>query len=952
MAPFLHTDYSVAWICALPLEMAAGNAMLDKTHDRLSQPSTDPNAYILGELHGHYIVIACLPAGVYGTISAANLVSHLVSTFPRIQLALMVGIGGGVPGTPHDIRLGDVVVSRPVGKYSGVIQYDYGKALQDGHFEPTGILNKPPQTLLTHMARLEASQLAQGENSILKIISDVLNRNLDLKRRFSRPNGPDNLFCASYPHVGNESNCLKCDKTQLLDRSPRDTATPSVHYGLIASGDRVMKDSTARDLLAQQLGVICFEMEAAGLMDELPTLVIRGICDYCDTHKQKDWQQYAALTASAFAKLLLSVVPVSRTEDPGLLNQKVRHWIVPFAKNPKFVGRQHEVAELEKLIAAQDGPARTAITGLGGVGKTQVALQVAHRIRDRDNECSIFWIPCTSHAMVEQIFLNIVQTLGIPNANPAEAKEQAKTYFSSERAGRWLLIFDNADDAEMWSTLEQFLPQSEQGRILFTSRHLELAVDLTFSNIIAIPDMDRDTARQILEKSLIQRDLLNNHTKMITLLEQLAYLPLAIVQASAYINKKRIDLSTYSALLKETEKEAVKLLSEDFRDPGRYSDIQNPVMTTWLISFNQIQQQNRMAANYLSFMACIDPRKIPRSLLLSQVAKKETIDALGLLSAYSFISTDGTDISIHSLVHIASRNWLRENSLLNYWVERVADQLDEAFPDDHYTNRALWREYLPHALALMRGKEFQELLTDRTNLTDKIARCLAIDGRFNEAEVLYHQLIQIEQAKNGAEHPNTLISMANLASIYQSQGRLNKAEQLKLQVVEIRKTVLGTEHPDTLTSMANLALTFWSQGRWNKAEQLGLQVVEIRKTLLGTEHPDTLTSMANLASTYHDQGRLVESEQLQIQVMKTRKSVLGVEHPATMTSVHNLAYTWNSMGKHNKALQLMTECTRLRAKHLGPSHPNTLSSSDALAQWQETESHGSSKSIKRLKRTV
>lgn len=182
-----HDDYTIAWICALPLEMAAASVMMDKPHDPLPKASTDPNAYVLGELNGHYIVIARLPTGTYGTISAATVMSHLVTTFPRIQFGLMVGIGGGVPSTSNDIRLGDVVVSKPVGKYSGVIQYDYGKAVQGGQFELTGTLNKPPQTLLMHMAHLKAIQMMGKENTISKIVGEVLEQNSGMKNRFSPP---------------------------------------------------------------------------------------------------------------------------------------------------------------------------------------------------------------------------------------------------------------------------------------------------------------------------------------------------------------------------------------------------------------------------------------------------------------------------------------------------------------------------------------------------------------------------------------------------------------------------------------------------------------------------------------------------------------------------------------------------------------------------------------------
>ncbi|KAF4169459.1 hypothetical protein CNMCM6936_008151 [Aspergillus lentulus] len=981
-----HDNYTVAWICALPLEMAAASVMLDKTHNLLPKPSTDPNAYVLGELNGHYIVIACLPDGIYGTISASTVMAHMVSTFPRIQFGLMVGIGGGVPSTSNDIRLGDVVVSKPVGRYSGVIQYDYGKAVQGGQFEPTGTLNKPPQTLLTHVAHLESREMIRKEGAISTIVRDVLDRNPDMKDRFLPPNQrPDYLFRSSYRHVDPESNCEKCDKDKLVCRLPRTPDTPHIHYGLIASGDQVMKDSEARDRLAHQHGILCFEMEAAGLMDGLPTLVIRGICDYCDSHKQKEWQGYAALTAAAYAKWLLSAMPVSlMTLSLTKNNFRMGHYMVPLGRNQRFVGRQNEITRLEELIMMKDGPRKVAITGLGGVGKTQVALELAYRIRDRDTECSIFWLACTSYEVMEQTYLNVAQAVGLPDVKPAEVKAQVKRYLSSKQAGKWLLIFDNADDMDMWLSddhadpaLEDFLPQSEQGRILFTTRNRKLAVELTSSNIIPIPDVAEDTALKILERSLVDKALLQDHPTAVAVLEKLAFLPLAITQASAYINKNGLSLSTYSALLQEQEPEVVELLSEDFKDEGRYKDLQNPVITTWLVSFKQIQRQDQLAADLLSFMACINPRNIPQSLLPMPESRKRGIDALGLLNAYAFINSQDTGINLHRLVHIAMRNWLKTNALFSHWIQRAADQICKVFPDDHYTNRGLWRKYLPHALSLAYEDEFTAQWKEYIDLIQNIADCLYEDGRWNEAEVLYTELIRIKQEEAGPNHPSALSSMAHLALNYWEQGRWNKAETLGLQVLEMRKTVLGAEHPDTLTSMANLALTYWEQGRWNEAEKLGLQVFKIRKTVLGTEHPDTLTSMANLALTYLEQGRWNEAEKLGLQVLEMRKTVLGAEHPDTLTStanlaltywdqkrwdeaeelelqvlemrktllgaehpdtlisMHNLAYTWKFQGKLQEALTLMGECSELCNKTLGPNHPDAISSSRALSDWKD-----------------
>jgi nucleoside phosphorylase len=232
----------------------------------------------------------------------------------------MVGIGGGVPSEETDIRLGDIVVSKPTSTSAGVVQYDYGKTVQGGHFERAGVLNKPPQALLTAVSKLQANQMAEASR-IPNFLFEMVDKYPDMITKFThRGQQLDRLFQAEYDHIESGDTCNDCDASRLIARPARATGDPKVHYGLIASGNQVMKHGGTRDRVARELGILCFEMEAAGLMDNFPCLVIRGICDYADSHKNKHWQEYSAATAAAYAKELLSVIPanqVAKTSDAG-----------------------------------------------------------------------------------------------------------------------------------------------------------------------------------------------------------------------------------------------------------------------------------------------------------------------------------------------------------------------------------------------------------------------------------------------------------------------------------------------------------------------------------------------------------------------------------------------------------------------------------------------------------
>jgi nucleoside phosphorylase len=246
--------------------------------------------------------------------------TQLKATFKWIRFGLMVGIGGGVPSQKNEIRLGDVVISQPGQGHGGVIQYDFGKATPTG-FQATGFLNAPPQILLAAVSKMRARHLG-GRKQLNHYVSKACEKeNLaDFTRESA---GPDDLFEASYNHIEG-STCKQCSADHLLKLDPRVKDEIVVHYGTIASSNQVMRDGIQRDQVSKDFGgVLCFETEAAGLMMTFPCLIIRGICDYADSHKNKKWQPRAALVAAACAKELLSMIPPADVVKTSTVEAKI-----------------------------------------------------------------------------------------------------------------------------------------------------------------------------------------------------------------------------------------------------------------------------------------------------------------------------------------------------------------------------------------------------------------------------------------------------------------------------------------------------------------------------------------------------------------------------------------------------------------------------------------------------
>ncbi|KAL2861893.1 purine and uridine phosphorylase [Aspergillus pseudodeflectus] len=428
-------QYTVGWICALETEYIAARAFLEKKHDRPETLSrNDNNHYTLGEIGGHHVVIAVLLKGECGTSSAASVARDMVHSFPNFRFGLMVGIGGGAPSTKHDIRLGDIVVSSPRNGRGGLIQYDFGKDFQGKDFQQTGFLNQPPPILRTAVAGLKARYMEEG-NQLKESIQAVLEGNERLERKYAPPPPEaDKLYESSFVHPNPQEECGKvCDNSKVIQRPPRtdEDDDPAIHYGLIASGNRAINNAMFRDKVVAEQDVLGFKMEAAGLMNHFPCLVIHGICDYADSHENKEWQGYAAMAAAAYARdLLREIVPrrvyserraievieemrtsldnVSGNIDnihsiTTALAKKIEGVVqsidlkeLPFAEGAEFgtYMDQHEddclpgtrenvLHEVEDWATLPEGKCMFWLNGLAGTGKSTIARTMASMFQQR-----------------------------------------------------------------------------------------------------------------------------------------------------------------------------------------------------------------------------------------------------------------------------------------------------------------------------------------------------------------------------------------------------------------------------------------------------------------------------------------------------------------------------------------------------------------------------------------
>ena len=563
-------------------------------------------------------------------------------------------------------------------------------------------------------------------------------------------------------------------------------------------------------------------------------------------------------------------------------------------------------------------------------------------------------------------------------------------YLCEEQNNHWLLILDNADDSQIFierseatssvaehnEPLYKYIPRSERGTVLITTRDKRVGQRLTVPRaVVVLKPMGESEAEELLRSRLEETEKWNREDVK-QLLEALEYLPLAITQAAAYISQNGITLPEYLRLLCTNDAYTQLLLARDLGDLRRDLDNDHSVIKTWKISFDVIGERNPLAAQTLCFMAMIDRQVIPRSLLPQDVgAPLDIIEALGVLLAFSLITSTVKKESyqLHRLVQLATQSWLETQGQTNQWQKRVILSVENLFPWIPLEDPASCGKLYPHAQKVLQYEGVAE--ERRTSLLTKMSKFDMFQGRYKVAQANCERALNVQQRLFGNEHPRTIDTVYVLAMIYCSLEHWKDAEKLLIPHVEARKKLYGKHQEDTLRAMNWLGWVYCNLGNLKEAEELLLSVLETSMGLLGAEHSIPLRSTGDLAVVYREQRRPKAAEKLAIKVLEVTERTpgvgnaqiigtqgvlaksyrdqghfekeggllksmveasatsLGAEHPMTIFTMHDLALNFWNQGLASKGIDLMKEVLSLKTRVIGPDHPQTAISVKLLDQW-------------------
>ncbi|EGU80995.1 hypothetical protein FOXB_08470 [Fusarium oxysporum f. sp. conglutinans Fo5176] len=663
----------------------------------------------------------------------------------------------------------------------------------------------------------------------------------------------------------------------------------------------------------------------------------------------------------------------SNSDEPGFVAicGELRRWMKriqqPQSKPQKhshvahyFVGRSEILYLLKSQLGDIEpqshsrGHQRAALCGLGGVGKTQIALSYAYWAQEVSQDTSVFWVHASSVEKFSEGYTNIANECKIPgHEDPTfDVLQVVQDWLESKESGPWLMVIDNADDLQLFfpqnesskmkpntdKSLSQFIPQCAHGRVLITTRNMQVGSRLTKGKYpIEVGQMSDQEACQLLRQGIHQED--ESEKDLLQLSSRLEFLPLALVQAAAFIQENSITANEYLELLDGSENDLVDLLNEDFETVGRDADTPHAVAQTWMLSFQQIERQYPFASELLSLMCLFDRQKIPldfvdfhakENLPAGSNIKMQLVKALGILKAFCFIRAEkGGDHSMHRLIQLVTRTWLVRKGSIAEFTRHAVSAVSDFYPFADFDDVEWWFEklttctnYLSHANAVLEAQiiETEEDRLIRASLLHRVGSFFCHQGRHREAERLRREGLDIRRELLGEDHLETHVLISDLACSLADLGCYEESDRLLTGLIETLKRLHGDEDEQTLDAMANLAVHLSNQDRIDEAIALDRHVLEVRKRILGEEHMETIRVMDNLA--VHLEGE--EAEELHRRVIEVKIRTMGEEHPSTAHSKANLAMTFFNGDEMGKAEDLFLEAFEVDKKILGEDHPTTL----------------------------
>lgn len=632
--------------------------------------------------------------------------------------------------------------------------------------------------------------------------------------------------------------------------------------------------------------------------------------------------------------------PDRPSSDREPIAQKTLH--LPYDRNPFFTGRDQVLRDLHQKLTETGAAALTqAIAGLGGVGKTQTAVEYAYRYAQDESVYKwVFWIKADTDLNLVTDMAAIARSVTIASEDQKldELVAIAKNWL--ETHDDWLLIFDNADHPDL---VKPYRPKNPRGRSLLTSRAQSFG-GLGIRSPLVLETLSEVEASAFLwyRTGKEQPTESNGETAAaIALVRELGCLPLALEQAAAYIQQKQ---TSFAAYLKSYRKRKLALLEAQLPEVGDYPA---SVVTTWELNFQAVEEQNSAAAQVLRLSAFLASDAIPNELLV--VGAAEFGEAIGTalvyfaddpvvldellepLIAYSLIRKDLVIecYSIHRLVQEVLKDRLTLEERRD-WLERAAAGLSKTFPDPEFQNWQRCKRLVTHVETVYEQQPADSLKWGQ--VLNQVGLYFDYQGRYEEGIKLVERSLFIAEQQLGEDHPKTATSLNNLAGLYRSMGYYTEAEAFLLRALFINRQQLGENHPKTATSLNNLAGLYKSLGRYCDAEPLYAQALFIYEQQLGASHLNTAISLNNLAELYRAMGRYTEVESFLVRAYSIREQQLGEDHPNTAQSLSNLAVLYSAMGRYSQAEALLIRSLSIREQRLGIEHLDTAISLNNLAE--------------------